>query len=173
MLKATDVHLRLVKKSDLPMLYEKWHDADIRGPHYPAIFVPFHSEFMSNGFWNENTKRMLIVDNQNHVLGQIHCMKISNYSDCVELSYILFDVTKRKKGYTTQAVDLFVDYLFKNSRVNRIQLAIPIENAAAMRVAEKAHFKREGIARGAFYVNGDDMDLNIYALLRKEWLGCH
>jgi RimJ/RimL family protein N-acetyltransferase len=40
-------------------------------------------------------------------------------------------------------------------------------------VAEKANFKREGIARGAFYLEGEDVDLNIDALSRKEWQECH
>jgi ribosomal-protein-alanine N-acetyltransferase len=176
MLNGNDIKLRLIQHTDLSDLYEKWHDADIRGQYYPLALVPepmFQYEFSKTGFWSENSKRLLIVDNSNDMLGAIHCFSVNNYSDSLEISYILFDVAKRNHGYTTQAVDLLVDYLFKQTRVNRIQLTIPIGNTASIRVAEKAHFNREGIARGAYFLDGEDVDLHVYALLRKEWQGCH
>ncbi|MFM8455117.1 MAG: GNAT family N-acetyltransferase [Gammaproteobacteria bacterium] len=53
--------------------------------------------------------------------------------------------------------------------MNRIQLAVPEGNTPSKRVAEKANFSYEGKARGAFFLNGIDIDLHIYSMLRAEW----
>lgn len=172
MIKGKHIQLRLVTHTDLPELYQKWHDAETRGPHYPLAIIPqplFESDFQKNGFWSEQSKRLLIVDSQDKMLGLIHCGKASSYSDCFELSYILFDTRDRSKGFATEGVTLFSNYLFDNHRSNRLQIIIPEGNKASIRVAEKAGYKQEGILRDAYFLNGKDVDLHIYSLLRKEW----
>ena len=171
MLKGENVRLRLVKESDLTDLCEKWNDPQVRGEWYPVAFVPesiFRDTYAKTGFWTDDSQRMLITDHRDNMLGIIHCK--TSFADCVELSYILFDTNKRKKGYMTEAVILFVDYLFNNRRLNRIQICVPLNNDASIRVAEKAGFIHEGIARGALFLNGEDVDLHVYSILKKEWV---
>ncbi len=171
MLNGSKITLRLTRATDLPALYVKWHDAEARGPYYPLALVPepiFQKEFAKNGFWSDSSQRMLIVDKKDKLLGMIHCFRIS-YADCMEISYFLFDETERNKGYATQAVTLIVDYLFSQHPLNRIQMCIPKDNKASIRVAEKSRFVHEGVARGSFLLNGEYEDLHIYSLLRSEW----
>lgn len=171
MLNGENIKLRLIKASDLSMLYEKWHDVEARGLYYPLAVVPeplLQMAFGKDGFWSSDSKRMLIVDLQDNILGTTHA-KAAGYFDCLELSYMIFDKTSRNKGYATEAVKLLIDYFFKHERLNRIQMSIPEGNQASIRVAEKAGFTKEGVARGAFLLNGKDIDLHIYSMLRKEW----
>lgn len=172
MLKGQQVSLRLIQSSDLTFIYEKWHDTNIRGPYYPLAFVPeplFLKEFNKNGFWTEASKRLLIVDTHDQLVGLMHIAKGSLYSDSVDLSYILLTPEKSNRGLTTEAVQLIVNYLFNHERLNRIQIVVPDGNLASMRVAEKSGFTHEGIAREAFHLNGRDIDLHTYSLLRREW----
>lgn len=173
MLKGPNIQLRLIKQSDLSELYEKWHNAELRGPFYPMAFVPepmLHQAFARDGFWSENSQRLLMVDSRDRMLGTLHCEKLNGgYTDTVAISYMLFDTSKHNKGYATEAVITLVDYLFNNRRLNRIQILVPVKNEASMRVAEKAGFTHEGVARGAFLLEGEDTDMHIYSLLRKEW----
>jgi len=172
MIKGKNIILRLIRLADLAELYDKWHNEELRGLYYPLSFVPepvFQQEFAKNGFWTHQSKRLLIVDEEDKILGALHCFKASALSDAVELSYFFFELLRRNKGYTSEAVALFVDYLFNNERLNRIQLSVPVGNQASIRVAEKTGFKHEGILRGAFLLNGKDIDMHLYSLLRKEW----
>ncbi len=87
MLHGKNVRLRLIQSSDLPALYEKLHDAEIRGPYYPLAFVPEPLLQMAYGrdrFWSADSKRMLIVDLEDNMLGAIHA-KFARYSDCIEI----------------------------------------------------------------------------------------
>jgi RimJ/RimL family protein N-acetyltransferase len=49
-------------------------------------------------------------------------------------------------------------------------LIIHPDNAASRRVAEKAGYQFEGIARGAWYNRGKHHDVAVYAVLQKEFL---
>jgi RimJ/RimL family protein N-acetyltransferase len=84
------------------------------------------------------------------------------------LSYQLYDDRFAGRGYTTEAVQLVVDYLFGSKKQHRIQLDVVPENAASIRIAEKCGFTLEGTARGAFFNAGRNQDLLIYSLLRSD-----
>jgi RimJ/RimL family protein N-acetyltransferase len=91
-----------------------------------------------------------------------------NYWDAFELSYQLYDDRFAGRGFTTEAVQLLVDYLFASKKQHRIQLDIVPENSASRRIAEKCGFTLEGTARGAFFNTGRNEDLLIYSLLRSD-----
>lgn len=172
MLKGPNIQLRLIKQADLSELYTKLHNAELYDPYYPITFVPepiFQQNFDRDGFWNGHSQRMLIVDSRDRMLGTIHCEKVPTFTDTVTINYILFDTSKHNKGYATEAVITLVDFLFSTRRLNRIQILVPTKNEASIRVAEKAGFTHEGVARGAFFFEGEDSDMHIYSLLRREW----
>jgi [ribosomal protein S5]-alanine N-acetyltransferase len=90
------------------------------------------------------------------------------YWDAFELSYQLYGDRFAGRGYTTEAVQLLVDYLFAVKKQNRIHLVIVPENAASVRVAEKCGFVLEGTVRGAFFNQGRSNDVLLYSLLRAD-----
>jgi Acetyltransferase (GNAT) domain len=90
------------------------------------------------------------------------------YCDAFELSYQLYGGRFAGRGYTTEAVQLLVDYLFAVKKQNRIHLVIVPENAASVRVAEKCGFVLEGTVRGAFFNQGRSNDVLVYSLLRTD-----
>jgi RimJ/RimL family protein N-acetyltransferase len=52
--------------------------------------------------------------------------------------------------------------------LHRVELRIATGNAASLRVAEKAGFVREGIARSAGYVHTGRVDLAIFSLVQAD-----
>ena len=75
----------------------------------------------------------------------------------------------RDKGYTTEAVKLLVDYLFRSKQIVRVQAECSPENHASVRVLEKAGFTYEGLRRKAVFIQGEYMDGAMYSILRDEW----
>jgi RimJ/RimL family protein N-acetyltransferase len=51
---------------------------------------------------------------------------------------------------------------------HRVELRIATGNAASRRVAEKAGFRVEGVARSAGYVHEGRVDLVVYSLVRSD-----
>jgi RimJ/RimL family protein N-acetyltransferase len=73
------------------------------------------------------------------------------------------------KGYTTEAIQIMVDYLFLSKDIVRIQAEAHVENIASQKVLEKNGFKREGLLRKAMLTWGKWADVYIYSILREEW----
>ncbi|MEN0053033.1 MAG: GNAT family protein [Mucilaginibacter sp.] len=72
------------------------------------------------------------------------------------------------RGIVTEAVKLLTDYAFKNLDVIRIQAGVFGQNAASMRVLEKAGYIKEGIMRNAIIKHGKVIDKHMYAILKPE-----
>lgn len=170
MLKGTSITLRPVRETDLEELYAFHVDIDNRGEFFPRGILSqpaFNKEFHETGFWSRE-EGMLVIINNNNIIGHIEFFKTVNYLDEYELSYILYTPQQRGHGAMTEAVDLMVRYLFETKAINRIRLVIHPDNAASRRLAEKCHFRHEGTARGAWYNKGRHHDVEIYAILHDE-----
>jgi|SRR5690554_5633579 RimJ/RimL family protein N-acetyltransferase len=172
MLKGKSIQLRPVRQSDLEVLYDRHIDLTNRGDFFPLGFVSeieFRRRFDEHGFWKPDEGMLLITTGDGRILGHIEFFKTVNYLDELELSYQIYDPDERGKGYATGAVNLLVRYLFGRLKANRIRLVIHPQNRASCRVAEKCGFTCEGIARGAWFHQGKNHDVAIYALLRDEF----
>ncbi len=73
------------------------------------------------------------------------------------------------KGLGTEALGLWVDYLFAGSTVHRIGLDTWSFNPRMSRVAEKLGFVPEGVQREALQWGGQWLDFVHFGMLRAEW----
>ncbi|HEX3051079.1 MAG TPA: GNAT family protein, partial [Aggregatilineaceae bacterium] len=74
-------------------------------------------------------------------------------------------------GYGTDALTLYIDYVFDWLDLRRIFLDTMSINVRVMRQMEKVGFKLEARRREAMYGDGVWYDELIYGLLRDEWPG--
>lgn len=74
-----------------------------------------------------------------------------------------------EQGLGTEALRLWVDYLFGNSTIHRIGLDTWPFNPRMMHVAEKLGFTPEGSQREVLQWQGEWLDLVHFGMLREEW----
>jgi RimJ/RimL family protein N-acetyltransferase len=72
-------------------------------------------------------------------------------------------------GLGTEALRLWVDYLFINSTIHKIGLDTWSLNPRMIRVAEKSGFVREGMERHLIQWQGQWLDGIHFGMLRHEW----
>jgi RimJ/RimL family protein N-acetyltransferase len=171
MLQGRRIGLRPVRRSDLDRLYEAHIAIGNRGRFFPLGVMSepaFHREFEEHGFWQKTEGMLLIVTSDDEIVGHIEFFRPVSYWDAFELSYQLYDDRHAGRGYTTEAVQLLVDYLFAAKKEHRIHLVIVPGNAASERIAAKCGFVREGTVRGAFFNDGRNQDVLLYSLLRTD-----
>jgi RimJ/RimL family protein N-acetyltransferase len=171
MIRGEHITLRVVQEKDLETLFR--YDSDIanRGDFFPRAFpseAVFKHDFQQHGFWDENHRRLVIVDQTDTLVGSIRFYPCNGYFDGLEIGYILFDQKSRNKGYMTEALSLLACYLFETRTIRRLQLSVVVGNLASKRVAEKCGFTSEGIARKAVFLRGEHRDLEWFSLLREE-----
>ncbi|QUG41913.1 GNAT family N-acetyltransferase [Psychrobacillus sp. INOP01] len=71
------------------------------------------------------------------------------------------------KGYTTEALQLIVDFAFRELKLHRIEAGAMPDNIASIRVLEKAGFKKEGIAKENLKINGKWTDHQILGIINS------
>ncbi len=129
--------------------------------------------FADNGLWSEHEGTLAIVAVDDQRVGYIEFFRPIAYLDAYEIGYLLYDPQVAGRGYVTEAVRPLTDYLFQTRRFNRVELRIHPDNAASVRIADKAGYTRDGVARGAWHNDGIYHDLLVYGLLRAEWASGH
>lgn len=71
------------------------------------------------------------------------------------------------KGYTTEALQLIVDFAFRELKLHRIEAGAMPDNIASIRVLEKAGFIKEGIAKENLKINGKWTDHQILGIINS------
>jgi [ribosomal protein S5]-alanine N-acetyltransferase len=170
-LEGSTITLRPVREADLDAVYDAHVTISSRGDYFPLGVQSeptFRRNFAETGLWQREEGTLLIITPEGEIAGHIEFFKPVSYWDAFELSYQLYDDGFAGRGYTTEAVQLLVDYLFAGKKQHRIHLVIVPENAASRRVAEKCGFVLEGTVRGAFFNAGRNHDVLLYSLLRTD-----
>ena len=170
MLIGERVQLRPIREADLPAFISAHQDISNRGAYVPLGVVSepvLRRQFAENGMW-DRAEGWLLIWHDEEIVGHIEFFTPVSYWDAFELSYQLYDDRHTGHGYTTEAVQLLVDYLTATKKQHRIHLAIVPDNTASSRVAEKCGFMLEGTVRGAFFSGGRNHDVLLYSLLRTD-----
>lgn len=131
--------------------------------------VNFKAGFELDGFWQDTCGRLIIEDMDDNIVGVIGCFKTTHYIDGREVFYRIFS-GHRRKGYAKQALELFVEFFFQSTPLNRLQAVTLVDNQVSSNMLQKRGFQFEGTLRGARWFKGSIVDLNLYSFLRVDWL---
>ncbi|HEY8026772.1 MAG TPA: GNAT family protein [Burkholderiaceae bacterium] len=171
MIDGGDFNIRHIRKEDLAELIPLLNSPEIRGEYLaPSMVSPVEIErkFAQDGISNETFERFLIVDKTDQMLGTIFHFKSVPYYNAREIGYTIFSAKNRNTGIASKAVKLLTRHLFDTLLINRLEIRTHCRNLASEKVAIKCGFKKGGVARGANFVRGKSVDMNVYALLRDE-----
>jgi aminoglycoside 6'-N-acetyltransferase len=168
------IELRRVTSEDLD-LFDHWFQSPEGA-----------SEFQWFGHFNSNPPRVALAERQllggdanmltvgweDRPVGRVEWFQRSwgrrDTSSCWEIAIgILPDFRGRGVGTTSQW--MLVDYLFRHTRVDRIQATTDPANVAEITCLERVGFQLEGRIRRAQWRDGAWHDQLLYALLREEF----
>jgi len=106
------------------------------------------------------TDRKLIGSCQLHSVDHVH--------RSAELQIRIGNTSQRGRGYGLEAVRLLLEFAFNDLNLHRVYLHVFSTNTAAIRLYEKAGFKKEGMLREAAHINGKYVDVAVMGILRDE-----
>ncbi|OCL26085.1 hypothetical protein U472_08700 [Orenia metallireducens] len=108
------------------------------------------------------------IDDEGYI-GQIDFVNLDLKNGYGELGVVIGDNKNLGKGLGSEALNLIVDFGFKELRLNRVELVCWEYNKRAQRAYEKLGFTKEGIRRQKRYRNGRYYDEICYGILKDEW----
>ena len=70
----------------------------------------------------------------------------------------------------TQALNAVLDYTFRELGFNRVEAQHETDNGASGAVMRKCGMTKEGTLRSRLYNKGRYVDVDLYSILRKEYM---
>jgi ribosomal-protein-alanine N-acetyltransferase len=107
-----------------------------------------------------------------HIIGSIGLVNTEQGNRCCEVGYVI-GRDHWGKGFTTEALQRLVRFLFEECGFNRVQAMCCEENAGSSRVLEKGGFRYEGLLMQRMRMKERFWNLKLYALLLEEWRMLH
>jgi len=128
------------------------------------------NQFRESGFY-PSSKTFIVEAEDGTVIGDIGYKNWDPRNRTVEIGLEIGVPEYRSKGYGTEMVALFVEYMFRNLNINRIELSVLRENEQAIHLYEKLNFKACGYRREAIFNSRLNRysDILMMDLLRPEW----
>ncbi len=169
MLEGINVNLRAMEPEDISLISDWLNNVDFQGRYTPLIQRSKEEMKKRFGEISDDQKLFIIEKKDGSKIGIIlyFIVKGGPYN-LLEIGYYMV-LSERKKGYCSEAVKLFIDFLFLSQAIKRIQATTDIRNQASRKVLEKAGFTKEGTMRKALYMKGDWVDISLFSILRDEW----
>jgi RimJ/RimL family protein N-acetyltransferase len=165
LLEGKNVNLRIMEKEDLGLVSEWFNNPEYGGEYEPLEQVTMKELEKWYDGPRPNEEWFIVEKKDKCKIGHIFHVASGR---CFEIGYRLIP-RERNKGYCTEAVRIFVDFLFLSKNTVRIQAKANPRNVASQRVLEKAGLKKEGLIRKDVFVRGQWQDGVLYSILREEW----
>jgi RimJ/RimL family protein N-acetyltransferase len=86
---------------------------------------------------------------------------------CTEIGYAMAPEA-RGRGYASEATRAVARWILRDQAFNRVELFAATGNAASQRVAEKAGFVREGVARNSGFTHAGQQDMVMFGQIPAD-----
>ena len=100
--------------------------------------------------------------------GKFMYFDINTRNKSCEFGYVI-DPVRRNTGLGKKMLAECINYLFKNTDLNKIYCQTASFNTPSVKLLEGLGFKRDGILRRHHELDGKLWDDYIYSVLRSEW----
>jgi len=171
MLKAEHVALTPLGTDDLPALMSWINERE--QVLFNAPYKPVHENQHKAWFEGMQERNDVVIFGvrlleSNELIGSCQLHSIDNVHRSAELQ-IRIGNTSQRQGYGIEAVRLLLKFAFNDLNLHRVYLHVFSTNTAAIRLYEKAGFKKEGVLREAVHINGKYIDVAVMGILRDEY----
>lgn len=103
-----------------------------------------------------------------HIIGTIGFMWVQQDNNAAEVGYSL-SREYWNRGLMTEALRAVIRYGFESMSLNRIEAQHETTNPASGAVMRKCHMQKEGTLRGRLFNKGRYVDVDLYAILRRDY----
>jgi len=117
----------------------------------------------------ERRQEIFTIWYKNEFSGLIGLKDIDYLNRRIEIGYWLIE-KMTGKGIVSLSVNKIIRFIFEELEMNRIQIKCGVENNKSSAIPKKFGFTLEGVERQGEKHNFNYIDLEVYSLIKKEWL---
>ncbi len=178
MLMGDRITLRTPTEDDVPVLYEQiygkefteWKKFD--APYFPLepVTLEQYRESMDKRINYTDIPTQMVIEYNGRVIGVVSFYWEHKATRWLEVGVVIFSPENWSGGLGTEALTLWIDFLFNQLDIARVGLTTWSGNPRMMRCAEKLGMQLEGRMRKCRYYNGVYYDSIRMGILRDEWV---
>ena len=117
----------------------------------------------------KNAYVFAIIDRKKHQhIGNIALQSINQRNNSAELAILIGEKAYWRGGYGYEASQALLHFGFTSLKLHRIYCGTPITNVAMQKLALKLGFSQEGVAKEAFFKDGDYFDTILFGVLNAN-----
>lgn len=172
--------LRPSQESDIESIYQACQDPLIS--HFttvPANYTLEHAQSFvrqldPEGLQSKREIRFIIESNKDVTPGLAGVISFHSPNFSNKVAEIGYWIAKEHRGKSigTTAVKVLTNFGFETMGWNRIEAMIDHDNEASKKVVTRAGYEHEGLLRQrVIRANGDVIDMELFAVLQKNWQG--
>lgn len=138
---------------------------------WPAQTMVDSEEFLARMLQSShNAYNFVIADkNDERYIGQLDMFRLDWRLRCGELGMVIASQDDRGQGIGQEALGLIQRFAFRTLGLERLELEVHMDNAAALHCYKKSGFLLEGVKRHAFFSEGRFCDVGIMSVLSEEY----
>ena len=173
-LTAQRVRLRWLTDADAESLYavlshqtvmRYWSTAPMSGIEQArALVAEIHECFRAQRLFQWGMARL----EDDRVIGTCTLFAISQLQGRAELGYALGH-EYWGRGYMNEALTALIGFAFESLKLRRLEADTDPRNVRSLKALEQLGFRREGLLRERWKVNGELQDTVFLGLLQQEW----
>jgi ribosomal-protein-serine acetyltransferase len=103
------------------------------------------------------------------ICGLIGLKDIDIQNRKVEIGYWIAHKVQGK-GIVTDSTQALIDRIFSQMKINRVQIKCAVGNTRSSNIPKRLGFNLEGIERQGELLKDGYFDLEVYSILRADWL---
>ncbi len=169
------VTIRPVRPADAALL-DRWRLEPSVREHQPLsdasaaqLLADLHRQRSDDLYASQGQKFQWLVLNELESVGWITLVIINWCHGLGEIGYALSTEFQRR-GIMADALRILLADLFEHTTIRRVEARCATGNRASQRVLASLGFKQEGLLRGYFVLNGQEIDNYLYAILKVDWI---
>jgi ribosomal-protein-alanine N-acetyltransferase len=168
------LRLRWLTTADVPALFEIFGDPEVcRYWSRPALRTEAEARQLQQEIVHGWTSRTLsqwgiATRGDDSVIGTCTLTSFSLEHRRAEIGFAL----RRGawgNGFMREAIHALLNHAFESLDLRRIEADVDPRNVRSIRVLDRMGFRREGLQRERYVMNGEVQDAVIYGLLSSEW----
>ena len=118
----------------------------------------------------DDTRRLYGIWVDDELVGGTLFPSINTRQGSAEIG-VFIAASARGRGIVTRAVEAMLAWAFAERGLHRVEWRCALGNAPSRRIPERLGFTHEGTLREVFRVREERQDLEVWALLAREWSG--
>ncbi len=174
MMTGDKVYIRPIETEDLPHIYSWMNDIDLVKYIWPGVVNPTPMRKLEKWYDDLQSKSdekmfMIYTTDKEKPIGLVGVQGISVRSRKGDLSIYIGDKEYWGQGYGSEALVLFLGYVFRVHNLRRVALEVYEYNERAINAYEKVGFKKEGYVRRSVFKDGRYWGEYVMAIFKEDY----